>query len=158
MAYDTTGAGWGPDTMRGSGTIGVDAIEDVSEELWDEIVDANLKSAYLCSRAVVPHMKIRRQGSIVTFSSMSAKGAFGGSARRRCVCRMREPRLGLSVSHPSSPRIWDHTDCAPGVCGLGCGGEVCMVREEEEFITLQAEWWSSLGPRRGITLSSDVRW
>jgi NAD(P)-dependent dehydrogenase (short-subunit alcohol dehydrogenase family) len=61
----------------GSGNIGVDQIEDVSEELWDEIVDANLKSAYLCCRAVVPHMKSRRQGSIVNFSSMSAKGAFG---------------------------------------------------------------------------------
>jgi NAD(P)-dependent dehydrogenase (short-subunit alcohol dehydrogenase family) len=65
-------------TAGGSGTIGVDAIEDVSEELWDEIVDANLKNAYLCSRAVVPHMKTRRQGSIVNFSSMSANGAFGG--------------------------------------------------------------------------------
>jgi NAD(P)-dependent dehydrogenase (short-subunit alcohol dehydrogenase family) len=61
----------------GSGNIGVDDIEDVSEELWDEIVDTNLKSAYLCSRAVVPHMKARRQGSIINFSSMSAKGAFG---------------------------------------------------------------------------------
>jgi NAD(P)-dependent dehydrogenase (short-subunit alcohol dehydrogenase family) len=27
---------------------------------------------------VVPHMKARRQGSIINFSSMSAKGAFGG--------------------------------------------------------------------------------
>jgi NAD(P)-dependent dehydrogenase (short-subunit alcohol dehydrogenase family) len=61
----------------GSGHIGVDDIEDVSEELWDEIVDTNLKSAYLCSRAVVPHMKARQQGSIINFSSMSAKGAFG---------------------------------------------------------------------------------
>jgi 3-oxoacyl-[acyl-carrier protein] reductase len=61
----------------GSGNIGVDQIEDVSEGLWDEIVDANLKSAYLCCQAVVPHMKSRRQGSLVNFSSMSAKGAFG---------------------------------------------------------------------------------
>jgi NAD(P)-dependent dehydrogenase (short-subunit alcohol dehydrogenase family) len=61
----------------GSGNIGVDDIENVSEELWDEIVDANLKSAYLCCRAVVPHMKPRRQGSIINFSSLSAKGAFG---------------------------------------------------------------------------------
>jgi NAD(P)-dependent dehydrogenase (short-subunit alcohol dehydrogenase family) len=57
--------------------VGVDQIEEVSEELWDEIVDANLKSAFLCCRAVVPPMKARRQGSIVNFSSMSAKGAFG---------------------------------------------------------------------------------
>jgi 3-oxoacyl-[acyl-carrier protein] reductase len=61
----------------GSGNVGVDQIEDVSEELWDEIVDTNLKSAYLCCQAVVPHMKGRRQGSIINFSSMSAKGAFG---------------------------------------------------------------------------------
>jgi NAD(P)-dependent dehydrogenase (short-subunit alcohol dehydrogenase family) len=64
-------------TAGGSGDVGVDQIEEVSEELWDEIVDANLKGAFLCCRAVVPHMKARRQGSIVNFSSMSAKGAFG---------------------------------------------------------------------------------
>jgi NAD(P)-dependent dehydrogenase (short-subunit alcohol dehydrogenase family) len=61
----------------GSGNVGIDQIEEVAEELWDEIVDANLKSAYLCSRAVVPHMKARQQGSIINFSSMSAQGAFG---------------------------------------------------------------------------------
>jgi NAD(P)-dependent dehydrogenase (short-subunit alcohol dehydrogenase family) len=61
----------------GSGNIGVEQIEDIPEALWDEIVDANLKSAFLCCQAVVPHMKSRRQGSIVNFSSMSAKGAFG---------------------------------------------------------------------------------
>jgi NAD(P)-dependent dehydrogenase (short-subunit alcohol dehydrogenase family) len=61
----------------GSGNVGVEHIEDVSEALWDEIVDANLKSAYLCCQAVVPHMKSRRRGSIINFSSMSAHGAFG---------------------------------------------------------------------------------
>jgi 3-oxoacyl-[acyl-carrier protein] reductase len=61
----------------GSGNVGVDQIEKVPEELWDEIVDANLKSTYLCCHAVVPHMKDRRQGSIINFSSMSAHGAFG---------------------------------------------------------------------------------
>ncbi len=61
----------------GSGDIGVEQIEDVPEALWDEIVDANLKSAYLCCQAAVPHMKSRRRGSIINFSSMSAKGAFG---------------------------------------------------------------------------------
>jgi NAD(P)-dependent dehydrogenase (short-subunit alcohol dehydrogenase family) len=61
----------------GSGNVGVEQIEDVPEALWDEVVDANLKSAYLCCQAVVPHMKSRRRGSIINFSSMSAKGAFG---------------------------------------------------------------------------------
>lgn len=61
----------------GSGNIGLDHIEDISEELWDQIVDGNLKSAFLCCRAVVPHMKTRRSGKIVNFSSMTARGTFG---------------------------------------------------------------------------------
>jgi len=61
----------------GSGNIGLDHIEDISEELWDQIVDWNLKSAFLCCRGVVPHMKSRRSGKIVNFSSMTARGTFG---------------------------------------------------------------------------------
>ena len=61
----------------GSGNIGLDHIEDISEELWDQIVDGNLKSAFLCCRRVVPHMKSRRSGKIVNFSSMTARGTFG---------------------------------------------------------------------------------
>ena len=61
----------------GSGNVGIEPIEDVTDELWHAVVDANLKSAFLCCRAIVPHMKSRQQGSIINFSSMSAKGAFG---------------------------------------------------------------------------------
>ncbi|MBI4640660.1 MAG: SDR family oxidoreductase, partial [Candidatus Tectomicrobia bacterium] len=61
----------------GSGHIGVDQIEDVSEELWDATVDLNLKAAFLCCKAVVPTMKAQRYGKIVNFSSSSAFGAFG---------------------------------------------------------------------------------
>ena len=61
----------------GSGNIGLDHIEDISEELWDQIVDGNLKTTFLCCKAVVPHMKARGSGKIVNFSSMTARGSFG---------------------------------------------------------------------------------
>lgn len=61
----------------GSGTIGVAEIEDVNEELWDRIVDTNLKGTFLCSRAVVPLMKQRRAGRIVNISSTITRGSFG---------------------------------------------------------------------------------
>ena len=61
----------------GSGDIGVTDIEEIEERLWDSQVDLNLKSAFLCCKAVVPHMKSRRQGAIVNFSSSSAFGSFG---------------------------------------------------------------------------------
>jgi NAD(P)-dependent dehydrogenase (short-subunit alcohol dehydrogenase family) len=61
----------------GSGNVGIDQIDEISDEKWAEVVDGNLKSAFLCCRAVVPHMQQRQRGSIINFSSMSARGSFG---------------------------------------------------------------------------------
>ena len=44
-------------------------LEDVSERDWRAIVDANLTSTFLCTRAVAPGMKDRRYGRIVNISS-----------------------------------------------------------------------------------------
>lgn len=61
----------------GSGNIGIQHIEDVTDDMWDHIVDINLKSAFLCCREVIPHMRRQRSGRIVNISSSSAKGHFG---------------------------------------------------------------------------------
>jgi 3-oxoacyl-[acyl-carrier protein] reductase len=44
-------------------------IEEVSDEDWNSVVQANLYSAFLCTRAVAPAMKERRWGRIVNISS-----------------------------------------------------------------------------------------
>ncbi|HAL46761.1 MAG: SDR family oxidoreductase [SAR202 cluster bacterium] len=61
----------------GSGNQGIQDITDVTEEQWDATVDVNLKSAFLCAKAIVPHMRERGYGRIVNLSSFSAKGNFG---------------------------------------------------------------------------------
>jgi 3-oxoacyl-[acyl-carrier protein] reductase len=44
-------------------------LEEVSDEDWQAVVDANLKSTFLCTRAVAPGMKARGYGRIVNISS-----------------------------------------------------------------------------------------
>ena len=44
-------------------------LEEVSEDDWRAIVDANLTSTFLCTRAVAPAMKGRGYGRIVNISS-----------------------------------------------------------------------------------------
>src|SRR5213076_2777964 len=44
-------------------------LEQVSDDDWRSIVDANLTSAFLCTRAVIPAMKAARAGWIVNISS-----------------------------------------------------------------------------------------
>ena len=44
-------------------------VEEVTDEDWRAVVDANLTSTFLCTRAVVPGMKARRWGRIINISS-----------------------------------------------------------------------------------------
>src|SRR6267143_3660460 len=44
-------------------------LDEVSDQDWRAIVDANLTSAFLCTRAVIPAMKAARAGWIVNISS-----------------------------------------------------------------------------------------
>jgi NAD(P)-dependent dehydrogenase (short-subunit alcohol dehydrogenase family) len=46
--------------------------EDITDEQWDKIVDLNLKSQFLCCRAVILHMKEKKYGRIINISSMGA--------------------------------------------------------------------------------------
>jgi 3-oxoacyl-[acyl-carrier protein] reductase len=44
-------------------------LEEVADDDWHEVVNANLTTAFLCTRAVVPGMKQRRWGRIINISS-----------------------------------------------------------------------------------------
>jgi NAD(P)-dependent dehydrogenase (short-subunit alcohol dehydrogenase family) len=49
-----------------------EGVTDISETLWNTVMDVNLKSAFLCTKYVVPHMIERKQGSIINISSLVA--------------------------------------------------------------------------------------
>jgi 3-oxoacyl-[acyl-carrier protein] reductase len=60
------------------GLMGRKPLADLDEEFWDAVINVNLKSAYLVTRAVVPHMTAG--GAIVNFSSQAARDGGGGGA------------------------------------------------------------------------------
>ncbi len=61
----------------GSGPHPVRTIEAMDDATWDHVIDLNLKSAFLFSRAVVPGMRARGYGRVVNFSSTNARGRKG---------------------------------------------------------------------------------
>jgi 3-oxoacyl-[acyl-carrier protein] reductase len=52
-------------------------LAEITEDVWDRIMDVNLKSVYLCSQAVLPVMKRQGKGRIINMSSVVARN--GGS-------------------------------------------------------------------------------
>jgi meso-butanediol dehydrogenase/(S,S)-butanediol dehydrogenase/diacetyl reductase len=56
-----------------AGIIGTCAVEDITEEQWDMMMDVNCKGTFLFTKFVVPMMKANKYGKIVNFSSKSGK-------------------------------------------------------------------------------------
>jgi 3-oxoacyl-[acyl-carrier protein] reductase len=45
---------------------------NITEEEWDRVLTVNLKSVFLCCKAVVPHMKEQKYGKIINVASVGA--------------------------------------------------------------------------------------
>lgn len=62
------------------GLIARKLLADMDEQFWDAVMDVNVKSAFLVTKEVVPHMT--NGGAIVNFSSQAARdgGGFGALA------------------------------------------------------------------------------
>ncbi|MFK5972052.1 MAG: 3-oxoacyl-ACP reductase FabG [Flavobacteriaceae bacterium] len=53
-------------------------LEKMSEEEWDAVIEVNLKGVFLCTQAVVPYMKEKQWGRIVSAASnVGLRGNFG---------------------------------------------------------------------------------
>jgi 3-oxoacyl-[acyl-carrier protein] reductase len=53
-------------------------VQEKSEEEWDLVINSNLKSIFLVSRAVVPSMIRAGAGDIINISSLAGKNTFEG--------------------------------------------------------------------------------
>lgn len=65
--------------VNNAGMAAARGLEDIAEEDFDRAIAVNLKSAFLCTQAVLPGMRARRWGRIINISSIAARGPGGVS-------------------------------------------------------------------------------
>jgi 3-oxoacyl-[acyl-carrier protein] reductase len=63
--------------VNNAGIAIIRGVDDLTEADFDLTIAVNLKSAFLCTQAVLPGMRARRWGRIVNISSGAARGAGG---------------------------------------------------------------------------------
>jgi len=56
--------------VNNAGTLVVATFLEHSEEIWDQVIDTNLKGYFLCSQAVAKKMIDRKKGNIINMSSI----------------------------------------------------------------------------------------
>jgi NAD(P)-dependent dehydrogenase (short-subunit alcohol dehydrogenase family) len=63
--------------VNNAGIIRDNLISNISEQDWDQVLDVNLKGAFLCCQAVFPTLKLQRSGKIVNIVSRAWLGSVG---------------------------------------------------------------------------------
>jgi 3-oxoacyl-[acyl-carrier protein] reductase len=141
-------------------------LEEVSDEDWRAVVDANLTSTFLCTRAVVPAMKQRRWGRIVNISSgagrtvsltgiqayASAKAAQIGFTRQmahelgqfgitvNCIAP------GFILSNPTTQRQWEsygeegQQKLVQGIAMRRLGSPADIANGVQFFVAERSSW------------------
>jgi 3-oxoacyl-[acyl-carrier protein] reductase len=130
-----------------AGILGSGPIEELTEDKWDRSIAVHLKGAFLCTKAVVPHMKAQQWGRIISTTSRAgyrlmrssnglsdyaaAKAAMTGFAK--CVA-IEVGRYGITSNM-----------VAPGVVA-SCGMTETAATPEQEMALAEAEG-QALPPR-----------
>src|SRR5579884_3142865 len=57
-------------------------LADMTEEYWDQVINLNLKSVFLCVQAIWRHMAERKSGCIINVASIAGRngGGLGAAA------------------------------------------------------------------------------
>ncbi len=92
--------------------IAHDDLEAVTDEVWDDIIGANLRGVFNCSRAAATHMRAAGEGAIVNVSSVAGAGG-GGSSIPYAASKAGVNVITKSLARVLGPEIRINT-IAPG--------------------------------------------
>ncbi|MGA3293031.1 MAG: 3-oxoacyl-ACP reductase family protein [Candidatus Acidiferrales bacterium] len=79
-------------------------FENLTDEQWDRILDANLKSQFLCAQAAAPIMKRQGRGRIINISSLGGLLAWPGYTHY-CVSKAGSIMLTRCLARALGPEI-----------------------------------------------------
>jgi 3-oxoacyl-[acyl-carrier protein] reductase len=78
-------------------------IDELSDDAWDSVVDANLRTAMNCSRAAARSMKRRRYGRIVTISSGAGRSVSLTGIQAYAAAKAAQIGLTRQLAHELGP-------------------------------------------------------
>jgi 3-oxoacyl-[acyl-carrier protein] reductase len=89
-------------------------LEEVSDDDWQAVVDANLTSTFVCTRAVVPGMKAAHYGRIVNISSGAGRSVSLTGIQAYASAKAGQIGLTRQTAHELGPFGITVNSIAPG--------------------------------------------
>lgn len=123
--------------VNNAGTNKPEAIDVITDEAWDDVLEINLSSVMALTRALVPQMKERRWGRIIHISSIMG---FVSKEGRNIYSATKSALLGLARASALDLGEFGITvNCiAPGPFLTDLPGRLLSAKEKKEFADMTA--------------------
>ena len=95
------------------GLIGRKTVAEMDEAHWDAVIDLNLKSVFLVTKAVLPHMP--EGGVIVNFSSQAGRDGGGPGASAYAAAKAGVANYSRALTKELAPRRIRVNTVSPGM-------------------------------------------
>jgi NAD(P)-dependent dehydrogenase (short-subunit alcohol dehydrogenase family) len=123
--------------VNNAGTNTPQACDEIKDEDWDRIMEINLHSVMVLTRALIPQMKARCWGRIIHISSVMA---LVGNAKRNTYCATKAALVGMTRA--SALDLGEHgitVNCiAPGPFLTDLPGKLLSQPEKDAFARMTA--------------------
>jgi NAD(P)-dependent dehydrogenase (short-subunit alcohol dehydrogenase family) len=118
--------------INNAGTNKPQPIDEISDELWDSLLELNLSSCMALTRALVPGMKDRKWGRVIHISSIMGHSSAGG---RNAYSATKTALLGLARASANDLGLFGVTvNCiAPGPFLTDLPASLLSKEQQEEF-------------------------
>lgn len=101
--------------VNNAGILRATGIMDTSEEVWDEVMDINLKGVFLCTQAVAKYMIKQQDGRIINISSISGRGGGLDDGPSYCASKAGVIQLTQNAAFELGPYGINVNCIAPGL-------------------------------------------
>jgi 3-oxoacyl-[acyl-carrier protein] reductase len=108
-------------------------VEDMPLDEWERTIALNLRSAFLCSKAVIPHLKKSKAGRIIHVASISGRTVHAssspayGSAKAAVIQLTRFLAWELGPSNITANAVAPITTLTPRVAALRSEADVARI-------------------------------
>jgi len=90
-------------------------VADMSEELWDRVMDVNMKSTYMCCHAAIPYIRKAKEGRIINVSSIAGRNGGGLGAGHYAAAKAASIAFTKNLAKELAPDKILVNAVAPGV-------------------------------------------
>ncbi len=109
-------------------------LQDFSEDLWDRVMNLNLKSVLLCSQTVMPEMIARRSGTIINVGSIAGHHGGGPGAGVYATAKAGVHCLTKALAKELAPHGIRVNAVAPGVIDTPFHERMSSPQMIEQFV------------------------